>query len=466
MRIAAVDQGTTSTRVLLFEESARPRVVHSVRHRQIYPAPGWVEHDPLELLASIEACLATVGDVDAIGLANQGESCLAWDAVSGEPLSPVIVWQDNRTEAAVARLRADGLEAEVRQRAGLPLDSYFSASKLAWLLASVPAVAAAKRAGRLRLGTTDAFFLQRLTGAAATDATTASRTSLMNLATRQWDAFLCDAFGVPLECLPPIVATDAGFGRVGSAPLVASVVDQQAALYGHGCRNPGDAKVTFGTGAFALAVHDRGERPAGGLIETVAWQRGGEVRYALEGGVYDVGSVVEWAMRVGLVADPAELDVFDGPSAISRGIAFVPALSGLACPQWDRSAGGLFIGMTTATTRRDLQQAMLEGIAFQTREVLAAIDGAIALGDRISIDGGLTRSGYFVQCLADCTGKTILRQSNPELTAYGCALLAGFPEGAAAAGEVARIEPAPGAALAASAHRYAEAVSRSLHWRS
>jgi glycerol kinase len=211
-----------------------------------------VEHDPLELLASIEACLAAVGTVDAIGLANQGESCLAWDAVSGEPLSPVIVWQDNRTEAAVARLRAAGLEAEVRHRAGLPLDSYFSASKLAWLLENVPAVAAARRAGRLRLGTTDSFFLHRLTGAAATDVTTASRTSLMNLADRRWDAVLCDAFGVPAECLPPILATDAGFGRVGAAPLVASVVDQQAALYGHGCRNPGDAKITFGTGASPL----------------------------------------------------------------------------------------------------------------------------------------------------------------------------------------------------------------------
>ncbi len=254
MRIAALDQGTTSTRVLVVDMQGRADIQLALRHQQHHPRPGWVEHDPLELLANLQRCLEATGRVDAIGLANQGESCLAWDAITGAPLSPVIVWQDNRTAAHIEELRADGAEALTLERAGLPLDAYFSASKLAWIVRHLPEAQAALSAGRLRLGTTDAYFLDRLTGVYATDITTASRTSLMNLASGQWDPDLCALFGVPLQALPQIRATVGDFGRIGQTPISASVVDQQASLYGHGCRKPGDAKITFGTGAFALTV--------------------------------------------------------------------------------------------------------------------------------------------------------------------------------------------------------------------
>ena len=229
-----------------------------------------------------------------------------------------------------------------------------------------------------------------------------------------------------MECLPEIRPTVGEFGGIGGVPLTAAVVDQQAALYGHGCRAAGDAKITFGTGAFALAVTGAEivRAPERGLLPTVAWRIGGETVHAVDGGVYDAGAAVEWAGRLGLFADLAELDAFAEPPAIERGLAFVPALSGLACPHWDRSAGALWLGMTAGTTRRDLCQALLEGIALRTAEVVAAMAEHVPLAERLSIDGGLARSGYFAQFLADATGRTILRHGFDELTAFGCAALA------------------------------------------
>jgi len=292
MKVAAVDQGTTSTRVLMLDERGQPEIVHGVEHRQIYPKPGWVEHDPEELIRILVTCFEAAGDVDAIGIDNQGESCLAWDAEDKTALSPVIVWQDDRTKETVRQLKADGIEAETLARAGLPLDPYFSATKLAWILETLPGAKEAHTKGRLRLGTTDAFFLDRLTGFFTTDITTASRTSLMNLENGAWDEELCRIFGVPIETLPEIRTTTGDFGAIstssGLKPVTASVVDQQAALYGFGCRQAGDAKMTFGTGAFALMVtgQDIHRQPEQGLLPTVAWQKVGEAPiYALEGGV-------------------------------------------------------------------------------------------------------------------------------------------------------------------------------------
>ena len=286
MRIAALDQGTTSTRVLVASQDGSADIQLALRHQQHHPQSGWVEHDPLELLANLQRCLEASGRVDAIGLANQGESCMAWDARSGEPLSPLIVWQDNRTTPHIERLRASGAEALVLERSGLPLDAYFSASKLGWIVEHLPAARRALKAGRLRLGTSDAWFLDRLCGTFATDVTTASRTALMNLAEGRWDPDLCALFGVPIECLPEIRDTVGHFGVIGNTPLTASVVDQQASLYGHGCRQPGDAKITFGTGAFALTLS--GERiirsPETGLLATIAWQIDGKPVYAMDGG--------------------------------------------------------------------------------------------------------------------------------------------------------------------------------------
>jgi glycerol kinase len=470
MRVGAIDQGTTSTRVLLASEGGGAEIKHSIRHEQHRPKTGWVEHDAAELLANVRACAKIAGRVTAIGLANQGESCMAWDAASGEPLSPVIVWQDNRTESAVQRLRSDGCEALVRERAGLPLDTYFSASKLAWILQNIPEASRRMRRGRLRLGTTDAYFLDRLTGVFATDVTTASRTSLMNLETLQWDHELCRLFGVPIEHLPEIRPTVGSFAELDGVPVTAAIVDQQAALYGHGCRQEGEAKITFGTGAFVLAVtgkplvraYDRG------LLPTVAWQiRGEEPVFAVDGGVYDAGAAVEWIQRLGLFDNFAELKDFDAPPAISRGLAFVPALSGLACPYWDRTATGLWIGMTARTTRADLCQAVLEGIALQVAEVVAKIGENISVSDALSADGGLVASPYFMQFLADATGRTIVTKPLHELTAYGCAALASL-----GAGEELR-ELKSGSKVYAPQtregecwrERYASAVSKARGWR-
>ena len=464
MSVIAIDQGTTSTRALQLEDG-QARIVHAVRHAQHHPHAGWVEHDPEELLGNIRACLQAAGSAEAIGIANQGESCLAWDKVTGKALSPVIVWQDNRTAGEIEALRATGTEAETLARAGLPLDAYFSASKLAWILREIPQARAALAAGRLRLGTTDAFFLDRLTGVFATDVTTASRTSLMNLATGQWDAELCLIFGVPVEALPEIRDTVGDFGAIGGVPVRASVVDQQAALYGHGCRAPGDAKITFGTGAFTLAVTGQEivRAPEQGLLPTVAWRRAGVSTYAVDGGVYDAGAAVEWAQSLGLFETFTELNEFEEPPAIGRGLAFVPALSGLACPHWDRSAAALWVGMSSATTKRDLIQALLEGIALRTAEVVSAMHARVPISGRISVDGGLTRSAYFVRFLANVLQREVACPEFDELTAFGCAALAAGVE-VARPGGLCVVAPDGTDALGWRA-TFSEAVSRAKGWR-
>ncbi len=429
MTILAIDQGTTSTRAIEFGAGTR-RLVHQAKHRQIHPAAGHVEHDPEEILGQIMACLDRAGpDVAAVALANQGESCLAWDAQTGEAVSPILVWQDSRTADAVERLRLDGAEALSLTRTGLPLDPYFSASKLGWILRTLPAAAPLLAEGRLRLGTTDAFFLQRLTGRCVTDVTTASRTGLMNLDTCQWDAEMCRLHGVPIEALPPIVPTTGDFGNVSAAgrevPLAASIVDQQAALYGHGCREPGDAKITFGTGAFALAVAGAARPLAEGVLPTVAWQkRDGPVIYALDGGVYAASAALNWAQEIGLHDDTASLGAFDGPSAIERGLVFVPALAGLACPHWDRSARGAWFGLGLDTDRRDLVQAVLEGVALRMGEVIDAMESATAPKAPIPLDGGMSANTGFVQFLAEVLDRDLVISDEPELTARGVAELA------------------------------------------
>lgn len=470
MKIAAIDQGTTSTRALIAATDAPPHIVHSVAHRQSFPQNGWVEQDGLELLRNVLACLEAAGAVDAIGIANQGESCLAWDAETGEPVSPVITWQDNRTTEATERLKRDGCETLTRERAGLPLDPYFSASKLAWIVANIPHARKLLSRGRLRLGTTDAFFLDRLCGRYITDATTASRTSLMNLATGEWDAELCRLFGVPIEALPPIGPTaGAVLGSFGALPVTAAVVDQQAALYGHGCRKSGDAKITFGTGAFALAVTGAEivTAPELGLLPTIAWRTPEETIYAVDGGLYDAGSVIEWLHRLELFDSHDELTRFDSAAAIARDLVFVPALAGLACPYWDRSASGLWIGLTAATTKADLCQSALEGIALLTGDVMAALRGRMEMRGAVSIDGGLTQSRYFTQFLADALGCAVRRQAFSELTAYGCAGLAAMTleRDLCPPVETAEIMMPRTIEMASWRSRFAEALRRARNWR-
>lgn len=472
MRVAAIDQGTTSTRVLVTDGASR-RIAHAAEHRQLFPKQGWVEHDPEELIANVEACIEAAGKVDAIAIANQGESCLAWDAESKKPVSPVIVWQDQRTQPRIDALKARGAEAMTFDRAGLPLDPYFSASKFRWILDNVDEARRLAQVGRLRLGTTDAFFLDRLAGVYATDVTTASRTSLMNLGTGEWDAELCALFGVPMECLPPIRATVGAFGFArtshGDVPIRASVVDQQASLYGHGCREPGDLKVTFGTGAFALSV--TGDRPViaveQGLLPTVAWQFDGQPRvYALDGGVYNAGSAVNWARSIGLFESFEEIETFEGPAAIERGLVFVPALSGLACPYWDRRATGLWLGITLATSRLDLVRAILEGVALRTAQVLTAMDTHGGIGAEISIDGGLSRNRYFRRFLASLLGKVVVAPCEPELTALGAASLAMHESGGEIGAERPPLRVEPQTSHGEWLGLFTAAVERARNWPS
>ncbi|MCP4382233.1 MAG: glycerol kinase [Hyphomicrobiales bacterium] len=422
MSVAAIDQGTTSTRIVI-RGAADAQVAHSVTHKQHYPNPGWVEHDPEELLANIRTCLEAADDISDLALANQGESCLAWDGVTKKPISPVIVWQDQRTVAAIERLKADGADELTLARAGLPLDSYFSASKLRWILCNVEDARHLLSQQRLRLGTTDAFFLDRLTGRFVTDVSTASRTSLMNLRTGQWDLDLCSLFGVPIEALPVILPTVGDFGAIGKAHVRVSVVDQQAALFGHGCRKPGEAKITFGTGAFAQAITGQEIITAAdqGLLATLAWQRDADapLTYALEGGVYNAGSAINWGRNLGLFSDFSEINSFGRPPAIERGLVFVPALSGLASPHWDRTATGTWLGLSLEHDRLDLVQAMLEGIAMRTVELLRAIGAKLQISSPISIDGGLSDNGYFVQTLATALAQEIRISKQPELSAIG-----------------------------------------------
>ena len=430
-RAGAVDQGTTGTKGLVLGGDGCLEVAASLRHRQIHPRPGWVEHDPEELLEHVRTAARGLGAVAAMGLANQGETVVAWDADSGRPLHNAIVWQDSRTAAGIERLKAEGAEALTLERAGLPLDPYFSASKLRWLIDHAPGAAQRLAAGKLRLGTSDAFLLDRLIGVHATDPTTASRTSLMDLRRGCWDAELCALFGVPVEALPEIRPTASVFGAVRGdgrdVLLSASVVDQQAALFGHGCLERGRTKVTFGTGAFVLANTGGTpfSAPEQGILSTLAWRIGDAAPvFAIDGGVYNAASALEWVRGLGLFRSEREIGAFEGPPAIARGLAFVPALSGLGCPYWDRSAAGMWVGLGLDTGRVDLCRSVLEGVAFRTAQVLErfrAITGAAA---EVPIDGGLSNNDYFCRFFAGAAGVEVVVPAVAEMTGYGAAKLA------------------------------------------
>jgi glycerol kinase len=330
-----------------------------------------------------------------------------------------------------------------------------------------------RREGRLRFGTSDAYFLDRLAGTFATDVTTASRTSLMNLETLQWDPRLADLFGVPIDCLPEIRATTGSFGSIGDVPIAASLVDQQAALFGHGCRSTGDAKITFGTGAFALAVAGNTvpRDTTSGLESTIAWKLGDTpCAYALQGGIYNAASAVNWARSLGLFAEYSDIDSFEAAPTISRGLVFVPALSGLSAPYWDRRAAGMWLGMGLDTTKADMMQALLEGIALLAGTVMAAIDKLSPLGPLLSVDGGLSRNRYFTQFLAEALDKRIRVPASAELTGLGAAQLAMIGAGLAKLDALAA--PAPRADLSPQAPlspdllaRFGDAIARSKAWR-
>ena len=436
MTVLAIDQGTTSTRALVLDKSGLATLTKVVEHKQIYPQSNWVEHDPEELIRNIRTCIETsclqFSDISVMGIDNQGESCLAWHAETKQALSPVIVWQDSRTQNKIDQLKSDGVEALVLKKSGLPLDAYFSASKLAWLVndKNNKDIQLALKQGKLRLGTTDAFFLDRLTGRFVTDITTASRTSLMNLENGEWDEQLCSLFGVPIETLPKIVSTTGDFGTIKikgrEISITTSICDQQASLFGHGCVKSGDTKITFGTGAFAFSITGNQPvySPEKGLLPTVALQLQNQAKtYALDGGVYAAGSAINWTKSLGLFKSFEQINAFEKGAAIEKKLVFVPALSGLACPHWDRKAAGLWVGLSLDSSPMDMMQSVLEGIAFRAAEVIRAMSDFSPIETYLSIDGGLSANPYFCQFLANVLGKEIRVQQFAELTAIGTAKL-------------------------------------------
>lgn len=438
--ILVIDAGTTSNRAMVFAPDGTVRALAQRPLTQHYPQPGRVEHDAGEIWQGVLACarqaVAQAGGVDriaAIGIANQRETVVAWDKASGEPLSRAIVWQDRRTAPACEAMRAAAHEAAVQAATGLLLDPYFSATKMAWLIAQVPEVRAAKEAGRLALGTVESWLLFKLTGGAhLSDASNASRTSLLPLAGADWDEGLCDLFGVPRAALPEICdcAGPIGMARpewLGAPlPVTGMAGDQQAATIGQACLSPGETKATYGTGAFVLANMGR-QVPSSShrLLATVLWQIGGERAYALEGSVFVAGSLVQWLRdSLGLIDAAAQTEVLARSVPDSGGVVIVPALSGLGAPHWRPEARGAITGLTFASTRAHLARAALEAMAMQTRDLAEAFAADGAHWTMLRIDGGMSANDWMAQDLADMLALPVERPAFVETTALGAAMLA------------------------------------------
>jgi glycerol kinase len=436
--ILGIDEGTTGVKAVLFDERLQP--VREARRdkRMRYPKPGWVEQDGEEVLAAVVDAVAELladapGEVVACGLDHQGESVLAWDAETGAPLSPIVVWQDKRSQEVLARMA--GEEEAIRERSGLPFDPYFSAAKLAWLLEHDTAVAAARDAGTLRMGTVDSFLCDRLGAGFATDASTASRTQLHTLGKPGFDPWLCERFGVPPEVLPEVRATAGELGTLRhdswpvELPLRGQVVDQQAALAGAGCVVPGRVKATYGTGVFILGhVGEQIPTPAGGLLPTVAWSIDGHVEYAIDGGVFTAGAVLEWLSReLGLADDPAALSLLARDAPDAGGARVLPALAGVGAPWWRPDARLVLAGVHGGTTRAQVARAALEGIAWRVADVVSAIRETIEV-DTLRVDGGLTNEPLMLQLQADAIGVPV-EAGGADATVAGAAALAAVGAG-------------------------------------
>jgi glycerol kinase len=439
--LLGIDEGTSAVKAMLFDTDLRP-LAEARREKPLqHPRPGWVEQRPEDVLVAVVDAVGELlsqadGEVVACGLDHQGESVLAWDAESGDPLTPIVTWQDKRSQEALDRLEADGRAAAVRERSGMPLDPYFSAGKLTWLLEHEPAVGRALDAGTLRLGTVDAWLCDMLGAGFTTDPSTTSRTQLAVPGEDGWDRLLLDAFGVPDAVLPEIhdSAGDLGalrhpdWGR--ELPLRARVVDQQAALAGAGCVEMGLVKATYGTGVFVLA-HVGGERPApaeDGLLPTVAWRVAGQVEYALDGGVFTAGALVEWLSRdLGLAEDPAALAALAAEVPDAHGVRLLPALAGLGAPWWRPGARGVIAGLSAGARPGHVARAALEAVAWRVADVLAAV-AAHAPVEALRVDGGMTRDPLLLQLQADASGLPVQRGA-VDATAAGSAALAAVGAG-------------------------------------
>lgn len=443
--VIAIDQGTTGSTVLVLDERLQLRGRGYKEFRQIYPRPGWVEHDPEDIWASVcfalEAALRGIdpASIAAIGITNQRETTVLWQRKTTRAVHPAIVWQDRRTADHCAALDKAGHAARVRELTGLTLDPYFSGTKLSWLLQNVTGAQAAADAGELAFGTIDSYLLWRLTGGAvhATDVSNASRTQLFDLHTLTWSDELLALLGVPKQVLPSIVACSGPVGTTRGVPGLADGIpiaglagDQQSALFGQACFAPGDAKCTYGTGAFILM--NTGERPIAsksGLLTTVAWKLGsGELRYALEGSAFIAGAAVQW-LRDGLsfFSNATEVEALAGSVSDSGGVIVVPAFTGLGAPHWRPEARGAITGLTRGTTRAHIARATLEGVALQNVDILRAMerDAGRAL-TVLKVDGGASANDLLMQFQSDVLGVEIARPDLVETTALGAAFLAGL----------------------------------------
>ena len=448
--LLAIDQGTTSTRAIVFDAALAPVASAQQELRQIYPAPGLVEHDPEAIwsttVETVRSAMAKAGvgakDIAALGITNQRETTIVWDRATGRPIHNAIVWQDRRTADACAALREGGHDAAVAARTGLLLDPYFSATKIAWLLDHVEGAREAARAGRLAFGTVDSFLLWRLTGGKvhATDATNAARTLLLDISGGRWDAGLCELFGVPAALLPDVRDCAGEFGTTlpelfgGSIRILGMAGDQQAATVGQGCFTPGMMKSTYGTGCFALL--NTGDAPVASksrLLTTIAYQLGGKRTYALEGAIFIAGAAVQWlrdALKV--IGAAPDVNVLAAAADPPEEVYLVPAFVGLGAPWWDAQARGALFGLTRSSGVPELARATLEAVGYQTRDLLEAMRAdwpAAATDTVLRVDGGMAASDVTMQFVADILAAPVDRPAVMETTALGAAYLAGQAAG-------------------------------------
>ncbi|MDQ0196817.1 glycerol kinase GlpK [Paenibacillus wynnii] len=446
--ILALDQGTTSSRAILFDQEARIISQGQYEIKQSFPHPGWVEHDPEQIWETqLSAARDAVGksgilpdQISAIGITNQRETAMVWDKFTGKPIYPAIVWQDRRTAGICEELKQKGFEEEISSKTGLVIDAYFSATKIAWILDHVEGARERAAKGELLAGTIDSWLIWKLTGGEvhATDVTNASRTMLFNLHFRAWDDSMLNALNIPRSILPEIKMSGGQFGTAkehwfGAAIPISSVLgDQQAALFGHTCLEAGSAKNTYGTGCFILmntgteAVVSRH-----GLLTTVAWGIGDEMYYALEGSVFVAGAAIQWLQEgLGLIQEPASSEDKAREVEDSEGVVVVPAFTGLGAPYWDMYSRGAIFGLTRGTTAAHLVRATLESLAFQSRDVIGAMekDAGMPLTE-LRVDGGAVRNDLLMQFQADILGSDVTRTDYSETTALGAALLAGLTSG-------------------------------------
>ncbi|MFC7721224.1 glycerol kinase GlpK [Nonomuraea recticatena] len=432
--VAAIDQGTTSSRCIVFDQGGNIISVAQREHRQIFPRPGWVEHDAAEIWEAVRAVLDdAVGglDIAALGITNQRETTVVWDRLTGEPVSPAIVWQDTRTDGLIRSLANS--EELFRERAGLPLTTYFSGPKLRWLLEETPGLRGRAERGEVLFGTVDSWLIWKLTGRHVTDVTNASRTLMMNIHTLAWDDDLLAVLDVPRAMLPEIRPSVEVYGHHRGIPVASALGDQQAALFGQTCFAPGETKSTYGSGSFLLM--NTGHEPVTskhGLLTTVGYQIGdAPATYALEGAIAVTGSLVQWLRdNLGLISSAAEIETLAKTVDDNGGCYFVPAFSGLFAPHWRSDARGVIAGLTAFVTKGHIARAVLEATAFQTREVVDAMDADAGLAlTSLRVDGGMTADNLLMQTLADVLAVPVIRPVVAETTALGAAYAAGLATG-------------------------------------